>query len=100
MATVYEGPVVTSVFTYAGRAVRMVRPSDPDRMLDDPGVLAWNRRDDYMPYWSYLWPTSLETAVAVLTHDWSKPGPGSPAYAAKTRRDPPMLVIPGQRVVF
>ena len=55
-ATVYEGPVVTSVFAYAGRAVRMVRPADPDRMLDDPGVLAWNLRDDYMPYWAYLWP--------------------------------------------
>lgn len=23
-----------------------------------------------MPYWSYLWPTSLETAVAVFQHDW------------------------------
>ena len=38
--TFYEGPVMTSVFAYAGRAVRMVRPSDPDRLLDDPGVLA------------------------------------------------------------
>jgi predicted nicotinamide N-methyase len=25
-------------------------------LLDDPGVLEWNRRDDYMPYWGYLWP--------------------------------------------
>src|SRR5262249_28370557 len=48
-----------------------------------PEVLAANRRDDYMPYWSYLWPASLETAVAVLNHDWqlesppvSKAGPG------------------------
>ena len=49
----------------------MTLPASPDAFLDDPDVLAANRRDDYMPYWSYLWPTSLETAVAVLTHDWS-----------------------------
>ncbi len=64
-ATAYEGPVVTSVFAYAGRAVRVVRPSDPDRLLDDPGVLAWNRRDDYMPYWAYLWPGAFLLAEAV-----------------------------------
>ena len=29
-----------------------------------------------MPYWSYLWPTSLETAVAVLKHDWSQVAAG------------------------
>lgn len=57
-------------FVLAGRRLRVTLPASPDAFLDDPGVLAANRRDDYMPYWSYLWPTSLETAVAVLNHDW------------------------------
>jgi len=58
-------------FVLAGRTMRVTLPASPDAFLDDPDVLAANRRDDYMPYWSYLWPTSLETAVAVLNHDWS-----------------------------
>lgn len=57
-------------FRLAGRTLRITLPASPDAFLDDPEVLAANRRDDYMPYWSYLWPTSLETAVAVLKHDW------------------------------
>lgn len=57
-------------FLLAGRSLRLTLPASPDAFLDDPDVLAANRRDDYMPYWSYLWPTSLETAVAVLEHSW------------------------------
>lgn len=57
-------------FLLAGRTLRVTLPASPDAFLDDPDVLAANRRDDYMPYWSYLWPTSLETSVAVLKHDW------------------------------
>ena len=57
-------------FLLAGRTLKITLPASPDAFLDDPEVLAANRRDDYMPYWSYLWPTSLETAVAVLKHDW------------------------------
>jgi predicted nicotinamide N-methyase len=57
-------------FVLAGRTLRVTLPASPDAFLDDPEVLAANRRDDYMPYWSYLWPTSLETAVAVLNQEW------------------------------
>jgi len=57
-------------FVLAGRALRLTIPASPDAFLDDPAVLAASARDDYMPYWSYLWPSSLETAVAVLQHDW------------------------------
>jgi predicted nicotinamide N-methyase len=34
-------------------------------MLDDPSVHAWNREDDYMPYWAYLWPGANMLAEAV-----------------------------------
>lgn len=59
-------------FVLGGRTLSVTLPACPDAFLDDPQVLAANRRDDYMPYWSYLWPTSLETAVAVLKHDWPR----------------------------
>jgi len=64
------GGWMTRDFVLAGRRLRVTLPASPDAFLDDPAVLAANRRDDYMPYWSYLWPASLETAVAVLEHDW------------------------------
>lgn len=68
--TVYEGPVSTSTFVVGGRSIRVVRPADPDRLLDDPGVLAWNRQDDYMPYWAYLWPGAHLLADAVEREPW------------------------------
>jgi predicted nicotinamide N-methyase len=62
-------------FLLAGHTLRVTLPASPDAFLDDPEVLAANRRDDYMPYWSYLWPASLETAVTVLNHDWQLVSP-------------------------
>jgi predicted nicotinamide N-methyase len=65
-----DQPVVVSTFEIHGRPIRLVRPSDPDRMLDDPEVREWNRRDDYMPYWAYLWPAAYLLAEAVLRETW------------------------------
>ncbi len=64
----YRGPTAVSTFEIAGRVLRVVRPVEPDRLLDDPAVLAWNRADDYMPYWAYLWPGARMLAEAVLHH--------------------------------
>lgn len=69
-ATGYSGPVKVSRLEFGGRPVRLVRPADPDRLLDDPGVLARNRRDDYMPYWAYLWPGAFLLAEAVARAEW------------------------------
>ncbi len=63
----YEGPVAEALVRVAGRTIRLVRPVDPERLLDDPEVVAWNEADDYMPYWAYLWPGAFllgETLVA------------------------------------
>ena len=54
----------------AGRIVRLVRPADPDQLLDDPLVIDWNRHDDYMPYWAYLWPAAYLLAEAVAREPW------------------------------
>jgi predicted nicotinamide N-methyase len=72
--TEYTGPVSVTAFRFGGHAVRLVRPADPDRLLDDPDVADWNRRDDYMPYWAYLWPAAYLLAEAVAREEW----PGGP----------------------
>lgn len=69
--TDYEGPVKVSRFVFGAQEVLLARPADPDRLLDDPGVLAWNARDDYMPYWAYLWPGAFLLAEAVAREPWT-----------------------------
>ena len=76
VGTAYTGPVTASAVVVGGRPLTLVRPADPDRLLDDPAVLAWNRRDDYMPYWAYLWPGAVLLADAVAAGAWT---PGSAA---------------------
>jgi predicted nicotinamide N-methyase len=68
--TGYNGPVEVTPVTLGGVTVRVARPTDPDRLLDDPLVLDWNRRDDYMPYWAYLWPGAYLLAEAVASEHW------------------------------
>jgi predicted nicotinamide N-methyase len=70
MSTSYDGPDAISEFAYGGRVIRLVRPGDPDRLLDDPGVRALNRLDDYMPYWAYLWPGAMILADAIADEPW------------------------------
>jgi predicted nicotinamide N-methyase len=77
--TIYAGPTQISTLTFGGREVRLVRPSDPDRLLEDPEVLDRNRRDDYMPYWAYLWPGAYLLAEAVARDPESESGPAVPA---------------------
>ncbi|MDX2037228.1 MAG: methyltransferase domain-containing protein [Isosphaeraceae bacterium] len=65
MKTDYQGPTRIETIEVAGRSIRLARPADPDRLLDAPDVLALNARDDYMPYWAYLWPGAFLLAEAV-----------------------------------
>ena len=69
-----------------GRAIRVVRPGDPDRLLDDPAVLDWNRRDDYMPYWAYLWPGAYLLAEVVMREPWPDLGPGTGPFTSTYSR--------------
>jgi predicted nicotinamide N-methyase len=80
--TEYRGPVVVSEHHFGGRTIRLVRPSDPDVMLDDPRVDAWNRTDDYMPYWAYLWPGAYLLADQIARDPWPfEPRQSDPALA-------------------
>ena len=73
MESPYDGPRTVEPLQIGGKAVRIVLPSDPDRLLDDPRVLAMNRHDDYMPYWAYLWPGAFLLAEAVAAEPWEDP---------------------------
>jgi predicted nicotinamide N-methyase len=74
--TDYTGPVTVTRLEFAGQPVTVVRPADPDRLLDDPAVHDLNRRDDYMPYWAYLWPGALLLAEVVAREPWELLAPG------------------------
>lgn len=52
------------------REIELIQPAAPDDFLDDPRVLEANRRDDYMPYWSYLWPAATTMGAALSLSGW------------------------------
>jgi predicted nicotinamide N-methyase len=62
-------------WTIAGREFRLTLPAVPDAFLDDPAVAAAHARDEYMPYWAYLWPASLAMSAAVLRQPWPEATP-------------------------
>jgi predicted nicotinamide N-methyase len=57
-------------WTISGREFRLTLPAVPDAFLDDPAVAALHARDEYMPYWAYLWPASLAMSAAMLRQPW------------------------------
>jgi len=67
---VIPGGWTERVWCIAGREFRLTLPASPDAFLDDPAVAAAHARDEYMPYWAYLWPASLALSAAVLRHPW------------------------------
>ncbi|QDT55253.1 hypothetical protein Pan44_32960 [Caulifigura coniformis] len=61
-----------TTFELPGRKLQIILPGDPDHLLEDPEVLAANERDDYMPYWSYLWPAAGPFARAMQSAPWPR----------------------------
>lgn len=57
-------------FDLSGRSLELNAPGEPDRFLEDPAVMEASQRDDYMPYWSYLWPAAPPFARALLRAPW------------------------------
>lgn len=54
----------------AGRRITFRLPREPDLFLDDPAVQEANRVNDYMPYWSFLWPAAPPMARALARAPW------------------------------
>ena len=45
-------------------------PGNPDALLDHPATHAAFEKDEYMPYWADLWPSSQVLGRALLQRDW------------------------------
>jgi predicted nicotinamide N-methyase len=60
------GPVVRERVEVAGRNFLIDRPDASDRTLDHPAVKAEFAVDEYLPYWTDLWPAGRMLAKAVL----------------------------------
>jgi len=59
-------------YVFGDHALKLTVPDRPDALLEAPEVLAASDRDDYMPYWAYLWPAAIYMSQAVLKADWPK----------------------------
>jgi predicted nicotinamide N-methyase len=53
-----------------GHSFRLFRPADSDRLLDHPAIHRAFAADEYMPYWTDLWPGARMLAKAVLRGKW------------------------------
>jgi predicted nicotinamide N-methyase len=51
---------------------RIDRPLDSDRLFDHPWVRSAYAADEYIPYWTTLWPAARILAKAIVREDWSK----------------------------
>jgi predicted nicotinamide N-methyase len=70
------GPLVREDVIVEGRTFTLVRPEHADHLLDHPAVRSAFSTDEYMPYWTDLWPAARMLAKAVLREPWP---PGSEA---------------------
>ena len=58
-------------FDIGMRALQLYCPADPDLFLEDGAVLAANERNDYTPYWAFLWPSSTKMSRLLEKAPWS-----------------------------
>ena len=53
--------LVEEVVPIAGRDLRLLRPRDAEALLDEDAF----EREEFMPYWAELWPSSLALARTI-----------------------------------
>jgi predicted nicotinamide N-methyase len=54
-----------------GRTFKIARPANSDQLLDNPAVRAAFAVDEYMPYWTDLWPAARMLAKALMRETWT-----------------------------
>ena len=70
------GPLLREKVVVAGKRFLIRRPARSDRLEAHPAVQAAYREDEYLPYWTELWPAARMLAKVVLSEKWA---PGSTA---------------------
>jgi len=53
-----------------GRTFILARPADSELLLDHPAIHSAFAADEYMPYWTDLWPGARMLARAILRESW------------------------------
>jgi predicted nicotinamide N-methyase len=53
--------IVEEVVAIQGRDLRLLRPRDPEALLDEHAF----EQEEYLPYWAELWPSSLALARVI-----------------------------------
>ena len=64
------GPLHREQVIVEGRTFIIMRPSESDRLLDHPSVRSAFAADEYMPYWTDLWPSARMLAKAIHRESW------------------------------
>lgn len=70
------GPILRERVIIEGQAFLIHRPDEADRLLDHPFVRSAFAADEYLPYWTELWPAARMLARAILHEPWT---PGTEA---------------------
>jgi ETFB lysine methyltransferase len=70
------GPTVREHVLIEGQNFIISRPDDADRVLNHPFVNSAFAEDEYLPYWTELWPAARMLAKAITHEPWT---PGTEA---------------------
>jgi predicted nicotinamide N-methyase len=65
------GPRVKENVFVGGRTFVIERPDRSDHLLDNPSVQAAFSADEYLPYWTDLWPAARMLAKVILREPWT-----------------------------
>ncbi len=58
--------------TIGTRTFDIAYPGNADRLLDHPSTHSAFDKDEYMPYWAELWPSSQMLGEVLIQRDWPK----------------------------
>src|SRR5262249_16687395 len=64
------GPIVREQVVIPGRTFLIARPDDSERLLDHAAVRAAFAADEYLPYWTDLWPAARMLAKVIWREAW------------------------------
>src|SRR5579883_3037285 len=60
------GPIVREKVVIHGHTFLITRPDESDKLIDHPAIRAAFEADEYLPYWTDLWPAARMLAKMVL----------------------------------